>query len=88
MQKSDSAKFVSITASAVVTVPSDIFSPGDPITIYNATTGNITIEQGFGTTLHLVGTSTTGTRVLNQKGLATILCVDTNTFVITGGGLA
>ena len=38
--------------------------------------------------MYLVGTSTTGNRTLAQRGLATIVCVASNTFVISGGGLS
>jgi hypothetical protein len=38
--------------------------------------------------MYQVGTSNTGNRTLAQKGLATVYCVTTNTFVITGGGLS
>jgi hypothetical protein len=38
-------------------------------------------------TMYLVGTATTGNRTLAQRGVATILCVGTNTFVCTGGGV-
>jgi hypothetical protein len=37
--------------------------------------------------MYLVGTSTTGNKTLAQRGIATVLCVGTNTFVISGGGL-
>jgi hypothetical protein len=38
--------------------------------------------------MYQVGTSTTGNRTLALKGLATVFCVSTNTFVITGGGIS
>jgi hypothetical protein len=37
--------------------------------------------------MYLVGTATTGNRTLAQRGVATVLCVGTDTFVIMGGGL-
>jgi len=82
----DAAKHVS--ASGGVTVPASVFSIGDAVTVFNNTTGNITITQGASTTLRLAGTALTGNRTLAQRGLATILCVGTNVFVISGAGLS
>ena len=77
-----------INTSSGVTVPSGIFSAGQNITLYNNSSTNITITQGSSATLYQVGTSNTGNRTLSQYGLAAILCVGTNTFVISGGGLS
>jgi hypothetical protein len=82
---SDNGKHVSTTAG--VTVPASVFGIGDTVTIYNNSTSSITITQGAGVTLRLVATVVTGNRTLGQRGLATILCVANNEFVITGGGL-
>jgi hypothetical protein len=40
-----------------------------------------------GVTQYFAGTNITGTLTLSQRGLATILCVGTNIFVISGAGL-
>jgi len=77
-----------ITTTAGVTVPSGVFSAGDAISVYNNSASNIIITQGSSVTLRLVGTATTGNRTLAQRGLATIVCVGSNDFVITGGGLS
>lgn len=82
----DSGKHISITTGGV-TVPSSIFSAGDAISIYNNSGSSQTITQGSSTTLRLSGTSTTGNRTLLQYGLCTVLCVASNTFVISGSGL-
>jgi hypothetical protein len=70
-----------------VTVNASIFSSGQSVTIYNNSASNQTITQGTSVTMYLVGTATTGNRTLAQRGVCTILCVASNTFVITGGGL-
>jgi hypothetical protein len=70
-----------------VTVPSGVFSSGDVVSIYNNSASNQTITQGTSVTMYLVGTATTGNRTLAQRGLVTVLCVASNTFVISGGGL-
>jgi len=84
---SDAGKHISITTGGV-TVNSGIFSTGDTITIYNNSGSNQTITQGASVTIRQVGTSNTGNRTLAQYGLCTLLCVASNTFVITGGGVS
>lgn len=82
----DSGKYVNITTGGV-TIPSGIFTTGQSVTIYNNSASSQTITQGTSVTMYLVGTATTGNRTLAQRGLCTIFCVASNTFVITGGGL-
>jgi hypothetical protein len=82
----DAGKHISITTGGV-TINASVFSVGDAISIYNNSASNQTITQGTSVTMYLVGTATTGNRTLAQRGLASILCVGTNTFVISGGGL-
>lgn len=86
LQTSDKGKHVSITTGGV-TVPPSVFSAGDVVSIYNNSASSQTITQGSGVTLRLVGTATTGNRTLAQRGLATVLCVASNEFVLTGGGI-
>ena len=82
----DAGKHINITNGGV-TVPSGVFSVGDAISIFNNSTNDQTITQGGSVTLRQAGTINTGNRTLVQYGLATILCVQSNTFVITGSGL-
>lgn len=82
----DSGKTISITTGGV-TVNASIFSAGQTVTIFNNSASSQTITQGTSVTMYLVGTATTGNRTLAQRGLCTIFCVASNTFVITGGGL-
>ena len=83
---SDSGKYINITTGGV-TVNASIFSSGQSVTIYNNSASSQTITQGTSVTMYLVGTATTGNRTLAQRGVCTVLCVASNTFVITGGGL-
>lgn len=83
----DVGKYINITTGGV-TVPSGVFSSGDVVSIYNNSASNQTITQGASVTMYLVGTATTGNRTLAQRGVVTILCVASNTFVITGGGVS
>lgn len=87
LAKSDAGKHISITTGGV-TVPSGIFAVGDAVSIYNNSVSNQTITQGASVTLRQVGTANTGNRTLAQYGLVTILCVATDTFVVSGGGLS
>ena len=85
----DAGKHVFTTAG--VTVPSGVFSVGEAVSIYNNTTGDLTITQGTNVTLRQAGASGTGDRTLAQRGLATVLCVsgvDGTEFVIGGVGLS
>jgi hypothetical protein len=82
----DNGKYINITTGGV-TVPSGVFTSGQSITIYNNSASSQTITQGTSVTMYQVGTATTGNRTLAQRGLCTVLCVASNTFVITGGGL-
>ena len=82
----DAGKHISITTGGV-TVPSGIFAVGDVVSVYNNSGSNQTITQGTSVTLRQAGTASTGNRTLAQYGIATVLCVASNTFVITGTGL-
>jgi hypothetical protein len=83
----DSGKFIAITTGGI-TLPADVFAVGNTITIYNNSTSAQTITASASVTLRLVGSSLTGNRTLNQYGLCTLLCVASNVFAISGGGLA
>jgi hypothetical protein len=85
--REDSGKHISITTGGV-TVPAGVFEIGDNIMIYNNSGSSQTITQGGSVTLRFAGSSSTGNRTLSQYGLATILCVASNTFVISGSGLS
>ena len=76
-----------IIASNTITVPSGIFSAGQTVSIYNNTAGNISINRSS-VTMYWVTDGTDANRTLATRGVATVLCVGTNTFVITGGLLS
>lgn len=83
---SDNGKFISMSAGSV-TIPAGIFTAGQTVTIYNNSSVNQTITQGSGIIMYLAGTETIGNRTLPKRGLATVVCVALNIFVITGSGL-
>ena len=77
-----------VSTSSNVIVPPNVFSVGQNAVIFNNSNADITVTQSTSVTMFQVGTANTGNRTLAQRGLATIYCVSTNTFVITGGGLS
>lgn len=80
-----------ISTSAGITVPANATTPfaiGDTIAIYNNSASSITITQASGVTLRLVGTATSGSRTLAQRGLCTLLKVASDEWVVSGGGLS
>lgn len=84
---SDAGKHINITTGGV-TVASGVFGAGDVVSVYNNSGSAQTITQGASVTLRLAGTSATGNRTLDGYGLATLICVAANTFVISGAGLS
>ena len=60
---------------------------GTAISIVNANTGNILINQGVGVSMYLAGNATAGNRVLGTFGMATIMNTAANTWFINGTGL-
>jgi hypothetical protein len=86
LQSSDHGKHISTTAG--VTLNTGIFTIGQNLTIFNNSSSSITITQGTSVTIYLAGTANTGSRTLAQRGIATLLCVGTNAYVINGGGLS
>jgi hypothetical protein len=88
LQASDAGKVINMTTGNV-TVPAGVFaSPfGQAITIYNDQNASNAVVSGAGVTMRLAGTAATGNRTLARYGLATVVCVSANTFVISGAGL-
>ena len=85
----DNGQMVSITTGSV-TVNSGVFvSPfGQTVSVYNNSATSMSILAGAGVTLRLAGTLSTGTRTLARYGVATMICVASNTFVVSGAGLS
>lgn len=84
LQLSDVGDHVSATGN--ITVPPAVFAAGDVVVIYNNTGGNLSILRGAGVTMYWVA-GADATRTLGTRGLASVVCVASNTFVITGQGL-
>lgn len=73
---------------STLTIPQNVFSAGDMISIFNVSSGNNTITEGTGTTLYNTSDGATGNRTLAAKGVCTIVCTSTNEFIISGSGLS
>jgi hypothetical protein len=82
----DNGEVISLTTGNVF-VTAGIFFPGNTVSVFNNSSANITITQNTSVTLYSAGTSNTGNRILQQRGIATIVCVAANTFVVTGAGM-
>ena len=76
------------TNAATITIPQNVFSAGDMISIFNVSGGDNTITQGTGTTLYNTADGSSGNRTLAAKGVCTIVCTSTNEFIISGSGLS
>lgn len=76
-------------SSGTVTVPASTFVQGDTITVV-AYGGNVSIAAGIGLTLYWANgtTGSTGTRTLNNVGIATILFESASVALITGSGVS
>ena len=85
----DAGKLVrEATNGANITIPQNVFSAGDMISIFNVSGGDNTITQGTGTTLYNTADGATGNRTLGPKGVCTIVCTSTNEFIISGSRLS
>lgn len=83
---SDRGALVQITAG--MTIPANIFSANDVVTLFNNTTGNLTLTQGTSLTLYWAGTASTGNRTLAQRGVCTVTFLSSTTAVISGAGIS
>jgi|GEM_PF-1999743 len=77
-----------LPATGGITVPNAVFAAGDAVSIYNNSASSITITQGASLTLRLAGTTTTGSRTLAPRGMATIWFNASNEAIISGAGVS
>ena len=71
-----------------VTINSGVFNAGDSFVVVNSGGSSMTITQGAGVTLRLAGSTSTGNRTVANYGMATVLCVAANTFMVSGAGVS
>ena len=80
----DVGKYVQVGSGGSITIPDATFAEGDVISIFNNTTGNITITCSI-TTAYIAGTDTDKASVtLATRGVATVLFISSTVCVITG----
>ena len=80
----DAGNFIEVGASGSITIPDSVFSAGDAVTLFNNTTGNVTVTCSI-TTAYKAGTNTDQSSVtLETRGLATILFISGTVCAISG----
>jgi hypothetical protein len=80
----DVGKFIEVGASGAITIPDATFAAGDVVSIFNNTSGNITITCTI-TTAYIAGTDADkATVTLATRGVATILFISGTVCTITG----
>lgn len=80
----DVGKYVQVGSGGSITIPDATFAEGDAISIFNNTTGNITITCTI-TTAYIAGTDADKASVtLATRGVATILFISGTVCVISG----
>lgn len=80
----DVGKYVQVSTGGSITIPTSTFAEGDAITIYNNTTGNITITCSA-PTAYIAGTNTVKTSMtLATRGVATVLFYSATACVVSG----
>ena len=80
----DVGKYVQLGSGGSITIPTSTFAEGDAITLYNNTTGNITITCSA-PTAYIAGTNTVKTSMtLATRGVATILFYSATACVVSG----
>lgn len=80
----DVGKFVGVGTSGSIVVPNSTFATGDVVSIFNNTTGNITITTNP-TSSYIAGTNTTkASMTLATRGVATILFISGTVCVVSG----
>jgi hypothetical protein len=90
LASTDIGKYIGVGASGSIVVPNATYSDsvaianGDAISVFNNTSGNITLTMSI-TTAYIGGTDTDkATITLATRGIATILFVSSTVCVVTG----
>ena len=80
----DVGEYVQVGSGGSITIPDATFAEGDAISIFNNTTGNITITCSI-TTAYIAGTDSDKASVtLATRGVCTVLFISSTVCVITG----
>lgn len=80
----DVGEYIEIGSSGSIVIPTSTFSTGDVVSMFNNTTGNITITCSALTT-YVAGVNTTRTSLtLATRGIATVLFISATVCVVSG----
>ena len=81
---SDVGDYIEVSTGGSITVPNSTFATGDVVSIFNNTTGNITMTMSI-TTAYIAGTDADkDTITLATRGVATILFISGTVCVVNG----
>jgi hypothetical protein len=84
LQTSDVGLFIEVGSGGSITVPDATFAAGDVVSIFNNTTGNVTLTMSI-TTAYIGGTdSDKATITLATRGVATVLFISGTVCVVNG----
>lgn len=84
LETSDVGKFIGVGSGGSITVPNATFATGDVVSIFNNTTGNVTLTMTI-TTAYIGGTDADkATITLATRGIATILFISGTVCVVNG----
>ena len=82
---SDVGKFVELGTGGSVVVPSGVFAPGDVISIFNNTSGNISCTCSAVTDVYKAGTDADiSSFTIQTRGVATVLFITATRAVVSG----
>jgi hypothetical protein len=80
----DVGEFIQVGSGGAIVIPNSTFAAGDVVSVFNNTSGSITITCNT-TTAYISGTDATKASVsLATRGIATILFISGTVCVITG----
>jgi hypothetical protein len=81
-----SSRWVTMNNSSAqtVTVPPNIFSVGDQISIQQIGTGQVTFAQGSGVTITSAGASASAPKIRTRYASSVVICTASNVFTIVG----
>ena len=80
----DVGEFIEVGSGGSITIPDATFATGDAVSIFNNTSGNVTITCSI-TTAYIAGTDTDkATMTLATRGVATILFISGTVCVVNG----
>jgi hypothetical protein len=84
LTKDDVGHYVQIGTGGSITIPDSVFAEGDAVSLFNNTTGDVTITCSI-TTAYLAGEDTDkASVVLATRGVANVLFISGTVAVITG----